>query len=99
VPVGINFFHESGLSTGVTATYWNQHGRFQRQTGIEETGSDDFFTVDAAINYRLPRRYGFITLGVTNLLDKDFRFFNTDPDNPFIQPDRMVFGRITFALP
>jgi hypothetical protein len=85
----------------VTATYWNQHGKFQRAltTGVEESGSEDFVTVDAAINYRLPWRYGFVTLGVTNLLDKEFKFFNTDAENPFIQPSRMVFGRVTIAVP
>jgi outer membrane receptor protein involved in Fe transport len=101
VPLGIIFFHDSGFGSSVTATYWNQHGTFQRllTTGTEESERDDFFTVDAAINYRLPRRFGFLTLGVTNLFDKDFRFFNTDADNPFIQPTRMVFGRVTIAVP
>jgi tetratricopeptide (TPR) repeat protein len=100
VPVGIGFFHDSGFSSSVTATYWNQEGKFFRASnGVEESGRDDFWTVDAAINYRLPWRYGFATIGVTNLLDKDFRFFNTDRSNPFIQPDRMVFGRVTIALP
>ena len=101
VPLGLGFFHDSGFGASLTTTYWNQHGKFQRllTTGVEESGRDDFFTVDAAINYRLPRRYGFVTLGVTNLFDKEFRFFNTDADNPFIQPTRMVFGRVTIALP
>ncbi len=55
--------------------------------------------VDTALNYRLPKRYGFITVGATNLFDKKFKFFNTDFDNPFIQPDRMFFARVTLALP
>ncbi len=87
----------------MTATYWNQDGKFQRVApevfGLVQSGRDDFWTVDAAINYRLPKRFGFITVGATNLLDKKFKFFNTDIKNPFIQPDRMVFGRITLALP
>ena len=99
VPFGVSFFHESGFSSSLTTTYWNQEGRFQRFTGVEESGKDSFVTVDAAINYRLPLRYGFLTFGVTNLFDKEFRFFNTDAENPFIQPDRIVFGRVTFALP
>jgi hypothetical protein len=68
-------------------------------TLTEESGHDSFVTVDAAINYRLPYRYGFVTLGVTNLLDKEFKFFNTDIKNSTIQPDRMVFGRVTLAVP
>jgi outer membrane receptor protein involved in Fe transport len=30
--------------------------------------------VDAALGYRLPKRLGIISLGVRNLLDKEFRF-------------------------
>jgi tetratricopeptide (TPR) repeat protein/opacity protein-like surface antigen len=100
VPLGINFFHPSGVSTSLTATYWNQEGTFQRiATGELEAGSDNFWTVDAAINYRLPKRYGFITIGATNLFDQDFKFFDRDARNPVIQPTRTVFGRVTLALP
>jgi tetratricopeptide (TPR) repeat protein len=100
VPLGISFFHESGISSSVTGTYWHQSGKFLRfLTLTEESGHDSFVTVDAAINYRLPYRYGFVTLGVTNLLDKEFKFFNTDIKNSTIQPDRMVFGRVTLAVP
>jgi tetratricopeptide (TPR) repeat protein len=103
IPLGAGFFHPSGLSASLNATYWNQAGKFQRTApavfGIRQSGSDDFWTVDAAVNYRLPKRYGFITVGATNLFDQKFKFFNTDFKNPFIQPDRMVFGKITLSLP
>jgi len=100
VPIGVSFFHPSGFSSSVVATYWNQSGKFFRSIGgTEETGHDDFWTVDVALNYRLPQRYGFLTFGVTNIFDQDFRFFNTDSKNPFIQPSRMIFGRVTLALP
>jgi hypothetical protein len=55
--------------------------------------------VDASINYRLPKRYGFITIGGTNLFDQDFRFFDNDINNASIQPARAIFGRVTLALP
>jgi hypothetical protein len=100
LPLGVNFFHPSGISTAVTATYWNQYGRFARIfTGEVEAGSDRFWTVDAAIGYRLPMRYGFVSVGVTNLLDQDFKFFDRDARNPLIQPDRTVFGKVTLAFP
>ena len=100
IPLGINFFHPSGVSTSLTATYWNQHGRFQRiTTGEVEAGHDRFWTVDAAIGYRLPNRYGFITVGATNLFDEDFKFFDRDARNPTIQPTRTVFGKVTLAFP
>jgi hypothetical protein len=100
VPVGVRFFHPSGLGTSVTATHWNQDGKFQRlATGAIESGSDNFWTVDAAINYRLPKRYGFLTVGATNLFDQQFKFFDVDFDNPSIKPERTVFFRVTLAIP
>ena len=100
VPLGMSFFHPSGLSAPLTVTYWNQDGKFQRiASGVVQSGSDNFWTVDAAIDYRLPKRYGFITVGATNLFDQKFKFFNTDFNNPTIQPDRTFFARVTLALP
>jgi outer membrane receptor protein involved in Fe transport len=55
--------------------------------------------VDAALSYRLPKRYGLLTIGVSNLTDEDFEFFDSDRDNPRIQPDRVFFGKITLSLP
>ena len=105
VPLGISFFHPSGLSAGLKATYFNQDGKFVLlNRGGVRSGSDDFWTVDAAISYRLPKRYGFITVGATNLFDQKFKFFdrstsNATITNPTVQPDRTFFARITLALP
>ena len=104
VPLGINFFHPSGLGAALTATYYNQDGKFRRlATDIEQSGKDNFWTVDAAINYRLPQRYGFVTIGVANLFDQKFNYFDTDRGsvniNPRVIPDRVFFGRVTLALP
>jgi len=104
VPLGINVFHPSGLSALLKSTYINQRGVFRRIDATSfESGKDDFWTVDAAINYRLPQRYGFITVGVTNLFDKKFKYFDTDRGsvnrNPRVIPDRVFFGRLTLAFP
>jgi outer membrane receptor protein involved in Fe transport len=106
VPLGISFFHPSGLSASLTTTYWNQDGEFQSPlTGEIRPGRDDFWLVDAAINYRLPKRYGIITAGATNLFDEKFKFFDASgerPDalsNPVIKPGRAIFVRFTVAFP
>jgi len=100
VPLGFSFFHPSGVGAFLTTTYWNQGGKnFARVDGSSRSGNDDFWTVDTALNYRLPKRYGFITIGATNLFDEKFRFFETDINNPRIQPNRMFFARVTLALP
>jgi outer membrane receptor protein involved in Fe transport len=100
-PLGINFFHPSGLSASLRATYVDQEGEFERKDsrGTFNKGEDDFFLLDASITYRFPRRYGCITMGVKNLLDEDFEYYDTDRDNPRILPDRFVFARITLAFP
>ena len=101
VPFGINFFHPAGLRVALQGTYIHQDGSFDRRRDLLNfaSGRDDFWLFDATINYRLPKRYGFITVGATNLLDKDFEYFDTDRDNPRIQPDRSVFAKFTLALP
>jgi outer membrane receptor protein involved in Fe transport len=99
VPLGLNFFHPSGLSASLLATYYNHGGKFLGTSGSFESGRDDFWIVNAALNYRLPKRYGFITVGANNLFDAKFKYFEVDRDNPRIQPDRMVYFRLTLALP
>ncbi|MEA3470775.1 MAG: TonB-dependent receptor, partial [Thermodesulfobacteriota bacterium] len=101
LPLGINYFHPSGLSASLKGTYINQDGKFERKVdrGVFEDGSDDFWLVDATISYRLPKRYGFITVGVNNLFDEEFRYFDTDWQNPRIQPGQFFFARVTLAFP
>lgn len=84
----------------MTATYYNQDGEFERLLTEEfESGQDDFWTVDAGVSYRLPKRYGFITVGASNLLDEEFNYYDTDRNNPRIHSGRMFFGSVTLALP
>lgn len=100
VPLALRFFHPSGFNASVTATYWNQQGKFEPFLGpTVRSGRDTFWVVDAAIGYRLPQRYGFITIGATNLFDTKFKYFDTDFANPVIQPKRTAFVRLTIALP
>jgi tetratricopeptide (TPR) repeat protein len=101
VPLGVTFFHPSGFTAGITATYWEQKGEFEQLTFPPSfvSGSDQFWLVDAAVSYRLPKRYGLITLGAKNLFDEQFNAFDIDPFNSTIQPKRMVFLSATLALP
>ena len=96
--LGGNFFHPSGLYAALKGTYVNQKGSFERD-GTFEDGRDNFWLIDASIGYRLPKRYGFITVGVKNLFDKEFQYFDVDPQNPRIQPGRFFFARLTLAFP
>ncbi len=99
-PLGINFFHPSGLSTLLAATYYDQQGSFEQQLAVGNfiDGKDQFWLVDAAVGYRLPKRAGFVTIGATNLFDESFQYFDTDPNNPAIQPERLFFVRLTLSI-
>jgi outer membrane receptor protein involved in Fe transport len=93
------------VSALLKGTFVNQDGIFRRvnTTGNFEHGKDSFWSIDAGINYRLPKRYGFITLGVTNLTDRKFKYFDTDNGlgnvNPRFIPGRVFFGKLTLAFP
>jgi hypothetical protein len=101
VPFGVRYFHPSGFFAGVGATYVNQQVNRSDVTGQPE-GSGDFFVVDAAIGYRLPKRFGIVSLSVANLFDNKFKYqddsfreFQTGPSvGPYI-PDRQILARVT----
>jgi len=98
VPLGARFSHPSGFGASFTATYWKQQGDFG-DFGSFQSGSDQFWVADAALTYRLPRRHGLLSVGATNLFDQDFKFFDVDVNNTTIMPKRMIFARLTLALP
>jgi opacity protein-like surface antigen len=98
-PLGINFFHPSGLGATAGATYYKQKGDYFRIGGVtSESGEDQFWVVDAGISYRLPQRYGFVSLFAKNLFDKSFQFFDTNDVNPSIQPVRTFYAKINLSF-
>jgi tetratricopeptide (TPR) repeat protein len=100
IPLGGNFYHPCGFIFMGKATFVDQKGEFSTQsTPFDFTAGDDrFWVVDAAVGYRLPQRYGFITVGAKNLFDRSFRYADTDFANPAIQPARMFFARFTLSI-
>jgi tetratricopeptide (TPR) repeat protein len=99
VPVGVNFFHPMGVYLRFKATYVDQDGEFGDPIfGSTQTGSDQFWVVDAAVGYRLPKRFGIVSLEAKNMFDQEFRFQDTDPSNPEIVPERSVLAKITLAF-
>ena len=100
VPLGLRLFHPSGLSFALKTTYVHQDGEFLRRSATCcESGNSDFWLVDLALNYRLPKRYGFVTVGATNLLDRKFKYQETDFNNPTMIPARTAFIKLTLQLP
>jgi opacity protein-like surface antigen len=98
IPLGINFFHPLGFSAGLKTTYIKQEGEFTDYEGGVVEGKDNFWVFDTTFGYRLPKRFGLITLGVRNLFDKHLHYQDMDSKNPTIYPERFIFGRLTLAL-
>jgi tetratricopeptide (TPR) repeat protein len=101
IPLGVSLHHPCGMSANLQATFYDQEGDFESidaPLGQFTHGEDTFWLVDAGISYRLPKRHGFITVGARNLFDEEFKYFDTDPDNPAIIPERMYFARVTLSF-
>ncbi len=99
LPLGVRLFHPWGFSAGLKATYVHQKGVFvDPLLTTTFRDSDQFWVIDASISYRLPKRWGLITIEAKNLLDEEFKFQDTDPANPQIYPEALISARFTLAF-
>jgi outer membrane receptor for ferrienterochelin and colicin len=102
LPVNLAYFRPSGLFATIGGTYVDQDVDRSDSTSFNPDGSDNFFLVDASVGYRLPKRRGIISLGVTNLFDKEFdyqddsyrEFSQAATTGPYF-PERIIQGRVT----
>ena len=61
----VSFFLPAGFSARLQAHYIDQSGEFEISPfGDTAEDGDQFWVVDLAIRYRLPKRYGILSLGV-----------------------------------
>ena len=108
VPLGLQFIHPSGFTASVKGTYVDQEGSFEVRVppffGFAP-GETDFWVLDAALRYRLPKRFGFISIGVNNATDEEFSFLATEsilPSNArnlSLRPGRVYYARVVLAFP
>jgi tetratricopeptide (TPR) repeat protein len=102
VPLEARYFSPRGFTARLRATHVRQDGVFDvAPPGTPVTlapAEDQFWVFDASLGYRLPNRRGVLSLNVDNLLDEEFRFQDTDPENPSIMPERMAYFRFTLAF-
>jgi hypothetical protein len=100
VPLSVRFFHPSGISAYFGTTWLKQEGEFR--AAIESDylpGERSFWVIDAAVRYRLPKRYGFLVAGVNNLTDETSGYEALDAKNMGFRPGRVVYGRVVLAVP
>ncbi|MGB5831441.1 MAG: TonB-dependent receptor [Thiohalocapsa sp.] len=99
VPLGLNYFRQDGLIAGLQATYIDQDIKFRDRP----KQGDSFWTVGAALGYRMPRRRGSILLQARNLFNTDFQyqddnFRTTEPSDSLWIPARSVFLTLNLVL-
>lgn len=98
VPVGLRFFHPSGIFALSRGTYVHQSGEFLDSTFAFTPASDDFFVLDLAVGYRFPKRWGLASFQVRNVSDERFMFQDSDPANSRIAPRRQFLFRLSIDL-
>jgi tetratricopeptide (TPR) repeat protein len=99
LPLAVNVFHPSGLRGRFVARRVDQQGVFADPSGESFLADDSaFWVADASVGYRLPRRFGLLSLAFRNLFDRTFRFQDTDAASPRISPGRLVLARFTLAF-
>jgi hypothetical protein len=91
-------FAPGGAFGRAGVNFVDQDGEFQNAAQIVEPGSDRFWTFDASLGYRLPRRLGIVVIELRNLFDNEFRFQDISPEEPTILATRQVIARVTLAF-
>lgn len=99
VPLEIRYFGPIGLFGQIGSTFvWQD---IEPGTAPQESASDDFVVVDAAVGYRLPRRLGMISLEIGNIFDDEFRYqdasFKTSDELNVVRafsPQRTFLARV-----
>jgi outer membrane receptor protein involved in Fe transport len=75
VPISVRLFvPQPAVSLRLTVTGVRQSGTFRLGGGFAD-GSSQFWLTDVGVYYRLPRRYGLISLEVRNLFDRHFMYY------------------------
>jgi outer membrane receptor for ferric coprogen and ferric-rhodotorulic acid len=96
VPLSLRYFSENGFSAGVRVSHVDQEiQQFDTINQIGENDQEQFWIVDASLVYRLPKRYGFVSLEVKNLFNEEFRFQEPDPDIATVYPDRFFLVKLS----
>ncbi len=99
LPLGVTYSHPMGVALGGTATYIDQKGEFFDTVALSSSkGRDGFWVVDATISYRLPKRYGLVSVQAKNLFDESFHYQDVDSGQPTLYPEQLFFLRLTLAL-
>jgi tetratricopeptide (TPR) repeat protein len=108
LPASISYFYPSGIIGKLATTYYDQKGKFIDRTGFNpQQGEDHGFITDLVFSYRFQNRWGFISLGVKNLFDRELNYEDRnsyDTRDPLstaspssFTSERAIFGRVSLS--
>ncbi len=99
LPIGINWFHDSGWIGRAKLTYVKQKAQFiDIFTNGVSSGRDNFVVVDADIEYRFRNGMGSFSLGALNLFDESFNYQDADENRQLFSPGRVAFMRLNLLF-
>jgi hypothetical protein len=98
LPIRVRYFNKYGFFASLTGTYVKQK---LGKSSIENSRKNysNFFLVDTSIGYRLPKKFGILSLQVKNIFDRKFNYQDTnsqsaDPSGSAFIPDRTILGQL-----
>ncbi len=101
-PVTLRYFNPNGLFADLGVSYVHQDVS-RPPSSTQNDGTEDVVLLDAAVGYRLPKRYGIISLEGRNLLDQKFDYqdlnylTSEDRASPLL-PERTILARLTLSF-
>ncbi|KJV07833.1 TonB-dependent receptor [Methylocucumis oryzae] len=98
LPFGLSYFSANGLSLHIKPAYYSQKGEYSDDFVNFIPQKSDFLLLDLSAQYRLPKRYGLITLGVLNVFDNRFAYTDTDFQRSSLFPERIFFSSVTLSI-
>jgi tetratricopeptide (TPR) repeat protein len=102
VPVALRYFNPNGLFAGLQVSYVHQDVD-RPPDSTQNDGNEDVVLLDAAVGYRIPKRYGIVSLEVGNLLDQkfdyqDINFLTSERRASPLIPERTILARLTLSF-
>ncbi len=98
-PFGLTIFSPSGAGFRIATSYVDQDGNFSVDAGNPVFRKNDHgWITDVLLQFRLPDRYGILSVGARNVFDNNIDVLETDPLNPRVATKRLVTGSFSLTF-
>jgi tetratricopeptide (TPR) repeat protein len=98
VPLTITAFF-GPLSARLRTTHVSQEGLLTAGIGADSFPvNSNFWITDLALDYRLPNRHGALSIGASNIFDREFQYVDPVAATPRFAKGRLLFVRLRLQL-